>query len=757
VAQGLVFAARTLALGVWLALLPSTSALADPVDPGNNDLPRAWAAFQASADFDMVSNSYAVLNLFPAVSPGAEICRAHATELLQSRAVNPFSPALQLMVERCLEVLDEAGQHRVEQERSRRLRDFLLADGHGESTQRPILIAAEVDAAALVQMIGGAPLYGRYVVGAASGSLPFVAIYLDASGKHEAQLHFDFLQLWMRLQSHGAEQYPAILRGLAERYLTEADQAGNPGAELAKLTVELGREEITPAAAAARIEALALGGSIAATFELLPLCLIVEDQGRCARDAVNLVRPHAERGLAEAMIVLALAADRGIAGAGNHRDGRRWLDQAAKRLGEAEALTAYAQLSISIESRQQISRSAADALRRAARSGSAPATLLLVQMLRADRIRKLRSESADRWLRRAVDGGSTEAMAQLGLEYLRLGRFRDGWPLLERAATANDPTALGLLAIGHDTGKLGLDQDSAKAMTLYQAAAHVGNAGAMRRLGRAYANGELDLSIDMARAEAWFLSASLFGSQKAATELAELYLSGAQGVIGKPSDGYAVIEKLAADGMVTARLRMAVALLQGQGVKANAELAVRILQELAADQVAAADFRLAQIYEFGQGGVAIDLTVALAHYARAAQAGHLPAADYYARALYAGRGGPVDRAEALRWWTLAADKGNAGAIANLGWVRCSSRDPQVRDPLIGTRLVSEALQRKPSANLSDSLAACLAATGLFDQAVATQEQTLTMAEHDAGLDADQRRAFAERLAQYQDRKAWFED
>ena len=739
----------TLSLGLRVGIAQSES---------GETLERAWTRFVAKTRFEVVSASYSALNLIPPDAVNAELCAEHAKALVWSRSVNPFSPALQALALRCAEKSDDPSLLATEQARTDELLKFMLADGHGESAYKPLLVGAETDAAALIMLMGASPLYGRYVVGSPGGSLPFVAVFFDPKVKLERQLHFDFVRLWQRLKSRDSDElYPAMLRGLTERYLAEAEQAANPSAELAKLTIALGRAELTPEQATAQIERLALGGSPAATFELLPLCLILDDGGKCAGSALDLVRPYAERGLAEAMIVMALAAEHEVEGAGKKRQLRQWLDKASERMGEAEALTAFAQLSISVEAGRRISGEASKALRQAAGEGYAPATLLLVQMLRSDRLRRQRGDSADRWLRRAANVGSSPAMAQLGLEYLRMGRFRDGWPLLERAAADNDPTAMGLLAIGHDAGRLGLETDPVRALALYRGAAQLGNGGAMRRLGRAYARGELDLRPDMARAEAWYLSASLMGNEKAATDLADLYLNGTEGMVGQAADGYAVIERLAADGMVPARMRMAVALLRGQGVKVNVELAMQMLAELSADGVAAADFRLGQIHEFGEGGVDIDLPQARGYYERSAKAGNLDAADYLARALFAGRGGARDRAAAIDWWDKAARKGHAGSISNLSWVRCISRDPTVSDPEQGTRLVSKALQMKPTANLNDTLAACLAAAGLFDQAVATQQETLTLAERDAALDAEQKRAFADRLARYQRQEAWLED
>ncbi len=160
-------------------------------------------------------------------------------------------------------------------------------------------VAAEADAAVLIEALGGEPLYARYSVGSSSGSLPFVAVYFDPALGRERQLVFDFLRLWQRLQNHdAADQYPAMLSGLTERYLDEAAVAGNVTAELAKISADLARHELTVVQAVRHLEEMALGGSAAASIELLPMCLVLLAQDRCAEDALaDLLRPHAERAL----------------------------------------------------------------------------------------------------------------------------------------------------------------------------------------------------------------------------------------------------------------------------------------------------------------------------------------------------------------------------------------------------------------------------------------------------------------------------
>lgn len=747
-------------IGAWLrgigfALAVGNAGGAMAAGDGSADLAKRWSAFVADADFNAVSASYRVLADFAGGDgPDAKRCREHRGALDEAREVNPFSPALQSMALRCAERGGDAVALAAERERTRLLQEFLRRDGRGSGSLRPILVPAEADAAMLVEMIGGEPLYGRYDLGSSHGSLPFVAVYFDPALGRERQLVFDFPRLWQQLQSHdAADQYPAMLRSLVRSFLDQAGDGGSVAAELAQIKSGLG-DGHDWTEVAERIEGLALSGSVAAAVELLPLCLMFDATGACASDAVDLLQPHAQRGLGEAMVVMALAGDRGVAGAGGRRASARWLQLASARVGTNEALTAFAQLVASLDGKADLETAAGTALRRAARAGHAPAQLLLAQLLREKRIRPLRGERAGTWIERAAASGLGAASAQLGIAALRRGAAGEAWPLLRSAAEGGDPSALGALALAHEHGSIDGESDSGAALGFYRSAASFGNAGAMRRLGRAYASAELGLPRDATRAEAWYLSASLVGNQRAALELAEMYLRGDADVVGRPADGYAVVARLAAEGLTSARLRQARALLLGQGTVADPAEALALLAHLSAEGIAAADFRLGQIREFGEGGVDIDLARARGHYQAAAQAGHLAAIDYYARALYAGRGGDRDRAAAVTWWQKAAREGHAPSIANLAWARCTSSAPEVRDPLAGTRLVSAALQKRQTANLSDTLAVCLAASGLYREAVATQAQTLELAAGDRGLDDAHRRAFAERLALFERGQAW---
>lgn len=716
-------------------------------------LAQRWQSFVDHARFEAVTASYDVLGAFDQAQGSlAERCAAVAIELGNARRTHPFSPLLARMGERC--AADEPSRERAAAE-STTLRDFLLAESAGQTAHKPVLVMTEADALALVEQLGGEPLYGRYQVLLPAGRVQFVATWLDPVKQQERKLHFDILQLWHLLKTApGEERYPAFEQGLTQRFLQESVAAGNGPAELAAITTALARRELAATEAAQRIEALALSGLNAAALELLPLCLTLADNGRCAANALDLVRPLAERGLGDAMLVMALAASRGVGGAGGARQAGHWMKLAGKRLGRVEADVAYAGLWLGVGDRATIDRDLARRIRGAARSGNIQAMLLLSDLLRHRRLAPLRGETPNAWLLRAAEQGSSAARRRLGVAALKRGDLAQGWELIEAAAADDDRAALSLLASALENGQVGLDADPARALRLFRRAAELGGTAAMRRLARAWQDSSLGLQANAGRSEAWYLSAVMLGDRIAASELAELYLVATPGFEGKPGEGYALLQELVADGVPGAQVRQATALLLGQGVVADVAQAMAMLRGMEAEGISAASFRLGQVLEFGQGGVSRDLAQARAHYKRAAAAGYLDAMDYYARALYAGRGGDRDRASAVKWWGRAARQGHTPSIANLAWTRCSSGDAGLRDPVAGARLVTDAMQRGRSANLTDTLAACLAAAGQYEQAAATQREALALAVAEPHLGPEVRKAFAVRLALYQRGEAW---
>ena len=71
-------------------------------------------------------------------------------------------------------------------------------------------------------------------------------------------------------------------------------------------------------------------------------------------------------------------------------------------------------------------------------------------------------------------------------------------------------------------------------------------------------------------------------------------------------------------------------------------------------------------HEKGLAGLAVDVVAAATCYRRAVQAGSGVGAFFLVGLLHDGRGVAQDRAEALRWFTVAAEAGDADALGALG-------------------------------------------------------------------------------------------
>lgn len=712
-----------------------------------------WQGFLETGELEAMLGSYAVLDRVGAAD--IESCTAYLPELAAALDHNPFAVSLRTRWLACREALGEdiAADLRTAQAQWQ----WMRREQRGSSMLRPVEVPTEVDAAALIEAWGWQPLYARYLVGASNGSLPLAAIVWDPDARRERTVYLDFLGVWQALsREHEDARFPAFLHGLSERYLLEAVAAGNSTAELADVSVQLGRGELGLEDAVLRLEELALAGSAPAAFELLPLCAIADQRAHCERSAFDLVAGLAGRQLSEAMIVLALAHERGIGTGADTRAMRRWLDRAGKRIGQPQAQLAFARLSATQDRGQPLSVEAERALRAAAGKGLAAAQLTLAQWLGEQRLRPRRGESAERWLRKAALSGSNQARTQLAMSELRAGRHAQAREWVEKAAAEDDGTALGLLALGLENGSLGQTRDPQQALRLLERAAALGNVGAMRRLARAHRDGHLGLEADARMAEGWYLSAAVAGSPVAPQELAEMYLEQPPGFEQRAPDGYALLQRLAADGSTPARLRMAVALLQGEGVEADPPAAIEQLQLLEQEGQAAASFRLGQIFQFGQGASPIDEPRARQHYRRAADKGHLMAIDYYARMLYEGRGGERDRRAGADWWQRAAERGNLSAGNNLAWVRCVSEDADLRDPSAGLAIARKVYEQRRDSAIGDTLAACHAATGDFTAALRLQGEAIASAAGDDSLDEDDRAGLDQRLASYQRGEAWVE-
>lgn len=114
-----------------------------------------------------------------------------------------------------------------------------------------------------------------------------------------------------------------------------------------------------------------------------------------------------------------------------------------------------------------------------------------------------------------------------------------------------------------------------------------------------------------------------------------------------------------------ARLLLATAHEEGNGVVRDSERAFRMRLELAETGHAFAMFTVALAHELGTG-VKKNRAAAIGWYERAAAAGDLSAMNDLGNAYNSGAGVPLDKVQGLRWLKKAAEGGNVLAMYNLG-------------------------------------------------------------------------------------------
>ena len=214
----------------------------------------------------------------------------------------------------------------------------------------------------------------------------------------------------------------------------------------------------------------------------------------------------------------------------------------------------------------------------------------------------------------------------LGYALQKRGQHQEASREYRRAAEADDPTALTLLAGAYREG-LGLPQDYAQAFELYNRAAALGSPAATHAIGWMYENG-LGRTLDPVKAAEWYTRGAALGVAESYTQLGWL----AQYGLGRKVD-----YQRAADQYE-------------RGAKLGSTLAMH---------------QLGTLNQNGLGRT-VDLAKAYDWYARAAQLGRAESMAVLGTFNLDGIGRPVSYDKAAEWFERAAAAGSSAAMHQLG-------------------------------------------------------------------------------------------
>lgn len=255
--------------------------------------------------------------------------------------------------------------------------------------------------------------------------------------------------------------------------------------------------------------------------------------------------------------------------------------------------------------------------------------------------------------------------------------------LREQAEAGNAP-AQDALGTKYLVGE-GVTENKEEAVKWFRKSARQGNASAMYHLGAAYYNGD-GVPISDSLSYAWFRVAEEGGNvnakeavQRAESELkpetitagldkiAEMYEP--DGSLPENQAEAARWWSMAAErGDEDAKLKLAVKMVNGQGVQRDPAKGRHICDQAAKSNNPRAEYCLGYIYEKGLG-VKPDLKKAREWYEPAAAVGLTQAMTALAPMEIAGEGGKVDRVDAFLLYARLAEAKNEGALRSLARLR----------------------------------------------------------------------------------------
>ena len=294
--------------------------------------------------------------------------------------------------------------------------------------------------------------------------------------------------------------------------------------------------------------------------------------------------------------------------------------------------------------------------RKAAAAGSAQAQALLGYVLTSGPVPMRNPEEARRWYERSAASGCPQGHLGFALSLAQHAKDASDWRRvteeLRHAADGGLPTAIFLLAVLNDEGRLGIERKPAQAALLYKKAAELGFRSAQLRFGLALIEGR-GIEQDLAAGETWLRRAAQAGDAEAATLVGDLY---SRGGLLPPNYAEAVTwyRRAAEAGHAKAARAIGSMYLTGAGQLKDEKEGVRWLRRAAEAGDDASRIDLANLVARG-GGDSEDPTKIAGWFTEAAASGDLVAAFNLGLCLAKGVGTERDDKQAALWLRRAAE------------------------------------------------------------------------------------------------------
>ncbi len=404
--------------------------------------------------------------------------------------------------------------------------------------------------------------------------------------------------------------------------------------------------------------------------------------------AVELAKPLAENGNAEAIYLLGFASE---TGQGMEASKEKALEYYKKAAGLKQQDAAYRMAFILLASEKSEERDQArETLESAAKNDPAVAGRILGEAYLRGRLTKEGDpDKAVQWWKKAAEGG--DVPSQLLLARFYEGQF--GFPEKKdlkaalasytKAAEAGNPGAMAALGSRLLSGDKAI-RDEAKGREWLKKAIAEKEYSAYLALGDYEENVKKDLKAALAEYE----RGKDAGQVDCTLRAAEFYIEG-KGTEKDTTRGLALLEKAAEGGSPVASFRLAVQALSGD--KPDLLRGYKYLVSAANGNLVEGQNELGLLYLSGKLGLA-DPAAGVAWLTRAAQNGYAQAQNNLATLFERGAGVPQNLENAGQLYALAANQGNGPATLALARLLATGTGTKA-DPVKAWALATLAKER----------------------------------------------------------------
>lgn len=731
----------------------SAAARADEPQHGDEAIGALWTQTFAQGDYDKIVRTYGDAALAFGEGSGVDpaLCKKHKARIDAAAQTNPVGIGVWRVAWRCAEADGEAGLAAQRRRRFEALVRHAFESVPPDAGRTPIRVLDEGDVAAVIAESGLDAIDLYYDTGRNWRYLELVVTLLDKEAGIERRLVFDVLDARMRLKRDRADaKFPTGRNDLAEALLKHGHESGSIAATRLLQTRQMlnarGTKFDMPIDVAVR------DNNKVAIYTFAAMCTTSRENLECGTRHVDALLPYAEGRFSPALVWLAQAYRSGIGVPRDDNAARVLLDAADRRAGGVTGRLLLAQV---LRRRGGETFELPAVLRgpieAAARRGDLAAQLALVDAANTPaqtaRWSALQRDAA----KRAAEAGSAAGQYAWSLRLSAERRDDEAAGWLRRAAANDETRAQAALAQHYLRGEPNAD-DLKRAVHWYARAAHGGDRAAMLWLGR-----QALAQPDYADAKGWFESGASSGNADAKVELATLLLYGKGSIPRDHQRAAALLRDVVDDPARTqARVDLAELLRFGVDVEHDAAEAERLLRlPTTPRDDAGVQFALASLLiddpttpERQAEGIAL--------LRRAATANDRAKIRLGAR-LWNGRGVERDRAAAEKLWLPLVEKGNLYAINEYAWALCASDDDAIVDGRKGLAVFKKNPADGPlPPAFQDTLAACQAAAGDYDDAVQTQIHALETMKASFPGEKATIAAFDARVALYKSRQRYRE-